>query len=125
LPPPIKEIGDIVAGLAKAGVFRLRGVLVPSPQRYAVHKLIISRRRQQGAAKQDKDIRQSAALLDVLNEERPHEFKSAWEEAYALRMDDRLAIREAHTYAAAENTTLRVYRTQDIIVGLIRGKTAR
>ncbi len=28
LPRPIKEIGDIVAALAKAGVFRLRGVLV-------------------------------------------------------------------------------------------------
>lgn len=65
--------------LHDAGIY----VLVPSPQRYAVHKLIISRRRQQGAAKQDKDVRQSAMLLDVLNEKRPYELKSAWEEAYA------------------------------------------
>src|SRR5271170_1260985 len=36
-------------------------VLVPSPQRFAIHKLIVSRRRRQGAAKQDKDIQQSAA----------------------------------------------------------------
>jgi len=57
-------------------------VLVPSPQRYAIHKLIVSRRRQQGAAKQDKDIRQSALLLEVLNEKRPYEIKSAWDEAY-------------------------------------------
>lgn len=64
--------------LRDAGIY----VLVPSPQRYAVHKLIISRRRQQGDAKQDKDIRQSEALLDLLNEKRPYELKSAWAEAY-------------------------------------------
>jgi hypothetical protein len=65
--------------LQDAGIY----VLVPSPQRYAIHKLIISRRRKQGAAKQDKDIQQSAALLDMLHEKRPYELKSAWEEAYA------------------------------------------
>ena len=64
--------------LHDAGIY----VLVPSPQRFAIHKLIVSRRRQQGAAKQDKDVQQSAALLDVLNEKRPYELKSAWEEAY-------------------------------------------
>ncbi len=63
--------------LHEAGIY----VLVPSPQRYAIHKLIISRRRQEGAAKRDKDIEQSAALLKVLNEKRPYELKSAWEEA--------------------------------------------
>ncbi|MGH6899226.1 MAG: nucleotidyltransferase family protein, partial [Geminicoccaceae bacterium] len=31
-------------------------VLVPSPQRYAVHKLIVARRRNEGAAKTDKDV---------------------------------------------------------------------
>ncbi|HTT82057.1 MAG TPA: GSU2403 family nucleotidyltransferase fold protein [Rhizomicrobium sp.] len=61
-----------------AGIY----VLVPSPQRYAVHKLIVSRRRQQGAAKQDKDLQQSAALLNALNEKRPYEVKAAWQEAY-------------------------------------------
>jgi hypothetical protein len=57
-------------------------VLVPSPQRYAIHKLIVSRRRQQGTAKRDKDIQQSAALLGLLNEKKAYELKSAWEEAY-------------------------------------------
>lgn len=57
-------------------------VLVPSPQRYAIHKLIVSRRRRQGTAKQDKDLRQAGALLDALNEKRPYEIKSAWQEAY-------------------------------------------
>jgi hypothetical protein len=57
-------------------------VLVPSPERYAVHKLIVSRRRRPGAAKREKDIQQSAALIDVLIEKRPHEIKSAWNEAF-------------------------------------------
>lgn len=64
--------------LHDAGIY----VLVPSPQRFAIHKLIVSRRRRQGAAKQDKDVQQSAALLDVLDDKRPYELKSAWEEAY-------------------------------------------
>ncbi len=64
--------------LHNAGIY----VLVPSPQRYAIHKLIISRRRQEGAAKRDKDIRQSVALLETLNEKRPYELKSSWDEAF-------------------------------------------
>ncbi len=64
--------------LHDAGVY----VLVPSPQRFAIHKLIVARRRKQGTAKQDKDVQQSGALLDVLNDKRPFELKTAWEEAY-------------------------------------------
>ena len=57
-------------------------VLVPSPHRFAVHKLIISRRRQEGTAKRDKDVRQSAALLEILNDKRPYDLKSSWNEAF-------------------------------------------
>jgi hypothetical protein len=57
-------------------------VLVPSPQRYAVHKLIIARRRGEGAAKIDKDLRQAEALLDALVRKRPHELRAAWHEAF-------------------------------------------
>jgi hypothetical protein len=64
--------------LHEAGVY----VLVPSPQRYAIHKLILSRRRREGAAKREKDIEQSTALLAILNEKRPYELKLAWEEAF-------------------------------------------
>jgi hypothetical protein len=64
--------------LHDAGIY----VLVPSPQRYAVHKLIVSRRRREGTAKRDKDTQQSASLLQVLTEKRPHELKAAWDEAY-------------------------------------------
>jgi hypothetical protein len=64
--------------LHNAGIY----VLVPSPQRYAIHKLIISRRRQEGSAKRDKDIQQSAALLEMLNDKRPYELKASWNEAF-------------------------------------------
>ena len=61
-----------------AGVY----VHVPTPERYAVHKLIISRRRPVGKAKREKDIKQAEALLRVLVEKRPKELKLAWREAY-------------------------------------------
>ena len=44
-------------------------VVVPSPERYAVHKLIIAGRRQNdagGKAKADKDLRQAGMLFDAL-----------------------------------------------------------
>ena len=66
------------AVLHNAGIY----VFVPSPQRYAIHKLIISRRRQEGSAKRDKDIHQSAALLQILNDKRPYELRSSWNEAF-------------------------------------------
>jgi hypothetical protein len=64
--------------LHDAGVY----VLVPAPERYAVHKLIVSRRRRPGAAKQEKDIHQAASLLDILAQKRPYELKAAWKEAF-------------------------------------------
>lgn len=64
--------------LHEAGIY----VLVPTPERFAVHKLIVSRRRRAGDAKRDKDIRQSEALLRVLLERRPQALKAAWQEAH-------------------------------------------
>ena len=43
-------------------------VQVPAPARYAIHKLIVSQRRPDGAAKRDKDLRQASALLEVLGQ---------------------------------------------------------
>jgi hypothetical protein len=61
-----------------AGIY----VNVPAPPRYAIHKLMIARRRREGAAKRDKDVRQAEALLILLLKKRRQELKSAWEEAY-------------------------------------------
>jgi hypothetical protein len=57
-------------------------VHVPAPARYAVHKLIVSRRRPEGLAKRDKDLQQADALFEVLGQKRPNELRLAWQEAY-------------------------------------------
>jgi hypothetical protein len=56
-------------------------VCVPSPQRFALHKLIVSRRRREGG-KREKDLMQAQALLNVLVRRRPHELAAAWAEAF-------------------------------------------
>jgi hypothetical protein len=57
-------------------------VRVPAPERYAVHKVIISMRRRAGVAKRDKDLQQVAVLIEALAEKRAGEFKLVWEEAH-------------------------------------------
>jgi hypothetical protein len=74
-----------------AGIY----VNVPAPERFAVHKLIVSRRRKVDAAKRDKDVRQAEALIEVLLERRPHELRAAWDEAYARGVEWRRLLREA------------------------------
>ena len=59
-------------------------VRVPSPERFAVHKLIVAQRRTVAtAAKKRKDIAQAQSLLNVLIEDRPSELKSAVRDATA------------------------------------------
>jgi hypothetical protein len=58
-------------------------VLVPAPERYAVHKLILSVRRRMGTAKSDKDLDQAHMLIAPLLEKRPRELTVVWEEAFA------------------------------------------
>jgi hypothetical protein len=61
-----------------AGIY----VLVPAPERYAVHKLIVAQRRMgPGNIKRSKDLLQSEALLDRLVEARPDELRDIWHEA--------------------------------------------
>jgi hypothetical protein len=58
-------------------------VMVPTPERYAVHKLIVGRRRSVSAGKRDKDLNQAEALLAALLDKRRDELRLTWEEAYA------------------------------------------
>lgn len=61
------------------------GVLVqiPRPERYAIHKLIVSQRRSgPGLAKIPKDLAQAEALIRVLAEDRPGELGAAYELAF-------------------------------------------
>lgn len=55
---------------------------VPSPERFALHKLIVAQRRTTVAtAKKRKDIAQAQSLLSVLMEDRPSELKRALRDA--------------------------------------------
>jgi hypothetical protein len=58
-------------------------VNVPTPHRYALHKLIVARRRDRGSPKIDKDISQANALLPVLLEKRKPDLRDALAEALA------------------------------------------
>jgi hypothetical protein len=57
-------------------------VQVPTPERYAIHKLIISLRRPAGITKKEKDLQQAGKLLEALVDKRPSELRLAWEEAH-------------------------------------------
>jgi hypothetical protein len=93
-------------------------VLVPSPQRYAVHKLIISRRRRGGNIKRDKDVQQAQALLNALCQKRPYELGEVWNEAFERGPHWRQALTESMTQvdASVRDLTLKVAnRTRNIL----------
>jgi hypothetical protein len=59
-------------------------VQVPRPERFAIHKLIVSdRRRDHDRIKAHKDRSQVAFLIDALLEDRPEELRQAYQEAMA------------------------------------------
>jgi hypothetical protein len=88
--------------LHDAGIY----VHVPAPERYAVHKLIISRRRREGTAKRNKDLQQADALLDMLAQKRPHELKSVWTEAIQRGQKWRQLIHEGMSQLAPQSRDL-------------------
>jgi hypothetical protein len=58
-------------------------VNVPSPERFAFHKLLVSRLRTlhgESQAKSRKDLAQANALISALVEVRPHDLRDAWME---------------------------------------------
>lgn len=80
---PLRFLDFLIHDPEPAVLLHEAGILVnvPNPIRYAVHKLIVSQRRKIGSAKQDKDIRQAQALLDVLARKRPNDLSQVWREA--------------------------------------------
>jgi len=55
-------------------------VNVPDPARFALHKLVVAAERPAAmTAKRDKDLAQSAQVLEVLEEDRPGDLALAWE----------------------------------------------
>jgi hypothetical protein len=81
---PMRFLDYLIRDRQPAAILHGPGVYVhvPAPERFAVHKLIVARRRSQGTGKADKDLAQAEALLNPLAQKRPHELKAAWHEAY-------------------------------------------
>ncbi len=75
----------VLADPIKAVVLYRSGVLVqiPRPERFAIHKLIVSDRRRTGpdSLKSRKDALQAAFLIRVLAQDRPDELAEAWHDA--------------------------------------------
>lgn len=72
-------------------------IQIPRPERYAVHKLIVSERRRHGEAalKARKDRAQAAFLIAVLAQEDPYALSDAWLEARARGKAWRAALDDA------------------------------
>jgi hypothetical protein len=57
-------------------------VTIPTPERYAIHKLIVSERRHADSSKIDKDVIQVASLIDAMHVKRAVDLSAAWQEAW-------------------------------------------
>lgn len=80
---PLRFLDFLIQDPEHAVVLHGEGVyvLVPAPERYAIHKLIVARRRRPESGKTDKDLMQAQVLLDVLTRKRPFELRTVWHEA--------------------------------------------
>lgn len=78
---PIRFLDYLLTEPVPAAVLVRSGVLVrvPLPERYAVHKLLVSQKRAaHQRAKAAKDVAQAEAMLAVLVDERPDDLADAW-----------------------------------------------
>ena len=94
---PLPMLGYLIEDVTSAVVLGSGGVLVnvPVPARFALHKVWLAARRPVGEqAKARKDVRQAAALLEVLLEDRPGDIRDAWG-ALKLRPREARAVRAA------------------------------
>lgn len=82
---PLRFLDYLIYDAVPAVVLHGAGVLVnvPQPQRYALHKLIVSQVRRHGSAKIDKDLKQAEILIGILTERRKADLRDAWTELCA------------------------------------------
>jgi hypothetical protein len=81
----LHHLNYLIAEPIPAAVIYRSGVLVqiPRPERFAIHKLIVSDRRRQGpdAIKSRKDLLQAEFLIQALAEDRPDDLGDAYRDA--------------------------------------------
>jgi hypothetical protein len=104
---PLRFLDFLIYREVRAVVLHGAGVPVnvPAPERYAVHKLIVSRRRAAGPesqAKARKDLAQAAELIVALARQRPYELAAAWREAWGRGPSWREGLAQAERLLPAE-----------------------
>ena len=79
---PLRFLDYIIEDSVPAVVVAKSGILVnvPTPARFALHKLVVSQRRSTAfALKSKKDIKQAELLIEVLLDTRPGDLQLAWD----------------------------------------------
>jgi hypothetical protein len=120
---PLRFLDFLIRDPSPAVVLHGSGIYVhvPSPERYAVHKLILSLYRPAAIAKRDQDLRQAERLIEALAERRPGELKDVWEEANERGPHCRKFLLEGMRNLAphARDLLLRVVgRSREIVPGI-------
>ena len=99
--------------LAREGCCALR---VPRPERFALHKLLVSQLRKQRAQKSVKDVSQAAVLLAILSEMHPGALEEA---AAAVPVSARKYLKAAAKMAQGQlQSHPRAIETLDLIAGV-------
>ncbi len=119
---PLRFLDFLIHGEISAVMLHGAGIAinVPTPERYAIHKLLVSRRRRrEDTAKIRKDLAQADTLLIVLSDVRPHELRDTWKEAYDRGKTWRQLLGEGLSLISpkARDTTIKTVGTTRSIVG--------
>lgn len=82
---PLRFLDFLIYDAIAAVVLYGAGILVsvPAPERYALHKLLVARRRTSGHPKIEKDMAEAASLIEVLADARPDDLAQCWKEMRA------------------------------------------
>jgi hypothetical protein len=90
---PLPDLDYLIEEAQPAAVVGGSGVLVqvPTPGRFALHKLLVARSRPaSGQVKGAKDLLQAAQVIEVLVEDRPGDLRQAWD-AFGSRRSSKTA----------------------------------
>lgn len=119
---PFRYLDHLIRETVSAVVLHGAGipVLVPAPERYAIHKLILSQRRSKSSLKRKKDALQAETLLAELSRTRPTELRTAWQEAWERGANWRGPMAEAlgKFDSRSRDETLKAVGTTRLSIGL-------
>lgn len=114
---PLKYLDYLLEDPQPAGIVAADGILVnvPSPARFALHKLLIARARSvTDHTKAAKDTAQAAELLEVITEDRPGDLVLAWE-ALEKRKDKSAATLQAVLPRALRSNPVLLQKIHDTL----------